>query len=232
MGNVAAPGQHYDVFISHTQADLGTATDLARHLRLRGRSVFLAADSIEPGADWRHVIADTLSAALAVLVLVSPQYVRSGWARNETELALERALSGESLLIPVWLPGLDPSDAPRTLARFHGVRLDSVNDTAAVVGVIDRALVQRVRGPVTDQQESAALLEQSVADSERILGPDHPSTLSARANLANVYLQLGRVQEAAALLEQSVADSERILGPHHQLTKGIAQLAERAEGSS
>ncbi|WP_327064056.1 tetratricopeptide repeat protein [Kitasatospora purpeofusca] len=52
-------------------------------------------------------------------------------------------------------------------------------------------------------------------DAERILGDDHPDTLTARANLAASYWQTGRTAEAIALLERVAADRERILGHDH-----------------
>jgi Tfp pilus assembly protein PilF len=67
------------------------------------------------------------------------------------------------------------------------------------------------------------LLETTLTDSVRVLGPDHPSTLSTRANLANVYLQQGRTDQASALLETTLADSDRILGPHHWLTQVLRE---------
>ncbi len=57
-----------------------------------------------------------------------------------------------------------------------------------------------------------------IADSERVLGPDHPDTLTARSNLAIAYREAGRLDEAIPLLERSFADSERILGPDHSGT--------------
>ena len=63
--------------------------------------------------------------------------------------------------------------------------------------------------------EAIAIGEQVVADRERLLGPDHPDTVTARANLATSYWSAGRTAEAIALLEQVVADCERLLGPDH-----------------
>ena len=57
--------------------------------------------------------------------------------------------------------------------------------------------------------------EQNLAASERILGPDHPDTLTTRNNLAVAYRAAGRLDEAITLHEQNVAASERILGPDH-----------------
>ncbi|MDI5967026.1 tetratricopeptide repeat protein [Streptantibioticus silvisoli] len=52
----------------------------------------------------------------------------------------------------------------------------------------------------------------------RILGPDHPDTLSARNNLALSYWQAGRTNDAITLQEQVLTHSERLLGPDHPNT--------------
>ena len=53
---------------------------------------------------------------------------------------------------------------------------------------------------------------------ERVLGPDHPHTLTARNNLANSYAGLGRHAEALELRLQALADCERVLGATHPHT--------------
>jgi len=47
------------------------------------------------------------------------------------------------------------------------------------------------------------------------LGPEHPETLTATANLAVTYQTTGRTKDATLLGEQVLADRERILGPEH-----------------
>src|ERR1019366_15570 len=54
-----------------------------------------------------------------------------------------------------------------------------------------------------------------LADCERLLGPDHPDTLTSRNNLAGAYGSAGRLREAIALYERNLADCERLLGPDH-----------------
>ncbi len=54
-----------------------------------------------------------------------------------------------------------------------------------------------------------------VADSERLLGADHPNTLTSRNNLASAYQAAGRVSEAIPLFERALADCERLLGADH-----------------
>jgi Tfp pilus assembly protein PilF len=57
------------------------------------------------------------------------------------------------------------------------------------------------------------LYAQSLAERNRVLGPDHPATLISWSNLGMAYLTAGRLREATALLEQTLADRERVLGP-------------------
>ena len=64
----------------------------------------------------------------------------------------------------------------------------------------------------------AIALTDSVTRVGDTLGPDHPSTLTARNNLANAYHDAGRLNEAIPLHEQTLEDRTRILGPHHPHT--------------
>jgi tetratricopeptide (TPR) repeat protein len=57
-----------------------------------------------------------------------------------------------------------------------------------------------------------------VDDSLRLLGEEHPSTLTARANLAASYRQAGRTGEAITIEEKVVDDRVRLLGEEHPST--------------
>ena len=54
-----------------------------------------------------------------------------------------------------------------------------------------------------------------VDDAVRLLGEEHPDTLSARANLAASYLRAGRTDDAITILEKVVDDRVRLLGEEH-----------------
>jgi hypothetical protein len=71
--------------------------------------------------------------------------------------------------------------------------------------------------------EAILLLERTVADCERVLGADHPDTLTTRNNLAMAYRAAGRTAEAILLLERTLADCERVLGADHPWTKGARE---------
>jgi tetratricopeptide (TPR) repeat protein len=63
--------------------------------------------------------------------------------------------------------------------------------------------------------QAIAVGEPLLADQERVLGPDHPGTLTARNDLAEAYQDAGRAAEAIPLYERTLADRERVLGPDH-----------------
>src|ERR1022692_4817807 len=72
-----------------------------------------------------------------------------------------------------------------------------------------------------------------LVDRIRILGSDHPDTLTSRANLGLAYQDAGRLGEAIALNEQNLTELQRILGPDHPLTltsRGNLALAYQAAG--
>ena len=64
--------------------------------------------------------------------------------------------------------------------------------------------------------EAIPVLEQVAVDSERILGPAHLETLTARAYLALSYRDVGHTGEAIAILEQIAPQSESFLRPYHR----------------
>jgi tetratricopeptide (TPR) repeat protein len=62
------------------------------------------------------------------------------------------------------------------------------------------------------------IAEPLLADDERVLGTDHPDTLTTRNNLALAYREAGRTAEAIRLYQQTLADRERVLGTEHPET--------------
>ena len=63
-----------------------------------------------------------------------------------------------------------------------------------------------------------AVGEPLTADLERLLGPSHPDTVSARNSLAAAYHAAGRIADAIPLVRQILADRERLLGADHPST--------------
>ena len=59
------------------------------------------------------------------------------------------------------------------------------------------------------------ILKDATEESGRLLGANHPDTLSSRNNLALAYQAAGRLNDAIPLLEKTLTDRERLLGPDH-----------------
>ena len=93
--------------------------------------------------------------------------------------------------------GEDGSDLTQAVLRLRGWALWFLNDLG------DSAA------------QAIAVGEPLLADQERVLGPDHPDTLTSRNNLAAAYRAAGRAAEAIPLHERTLADRERVLGPDH-----------------
>ncbi|MDT0479766.1 tetratricopeptide repeat protein [Streptomyces doebereineriae] len=63
-------------------------------------------------------------------------------------------------------------------------------------------------------------LRRALADMMRVLGEDHPSTLSSRNNLACAYRSAGDLARAIPLFEQNLAHMVQVLGEDHPDTLG------------
>ena len=66
-----------------------------------------------------------------------------------------------------------------------------------------------------DAAGASAPIEELLDDFLRVLGPDHPHTLTTRANLACGQGEGGDAAGAAAALEELMTDQLRVLGPDH-----------------
>ena len=62
---------------------------------------------------------------------------------------------------------------------------------------------------------AAGYLQRALADYVRVLGADHPDTLTSRNNLAGAYQAAGDLGRAIPLYEQTLADCVRVLGADH-----------------
>ena len=90
---------------------------------------------------------------------------------------------------------------------------------------VDEILKNTVKGLENDKitheelddlpNKIASVVKDCDYSQERVLGPDHPDTLTTRNNLAGAYHFAGRFGEAIELFERVLADRVRVLGPDH-----------------
>lgn len=89
--------------------------------------------------------------------------------------------------------------------------VSSGRSSRAETGAVPDDIPEPVRGLLVREQLVLAKLERS-------LGPDDPSTITSRINMAYYYLSAGSLPAATDLQERIVADSDRILGSNHPQT--------------
>ena len=126
-----------DVFLSYTMRDAQVAQRLAHALRQAGISVFWDRDSTAPGETIHDALAKALSEARAFVFLHPVEVGSSGFLQLETDAALSRSKSGGLLVLPVLLPGREPTG---DIGTFRYIRLKSSEDLGPVVEVVAKAL--------------------------------------------------------------------------------------------
>ena len=165
--------------------------------------------------EW-SVTGDVLMHRLLARVLRERDQASGQWTRTVT--------AALNLLEPLLFP-----ETQAWARREDGTRLaaqaEALWDADAGARTSDRDLALRqlqARSWAVRQLRAAADLSraiatgiQTLADSERVLGPGHPQTLSSRNNLAYAYGAAGRLGQAIPLYEQNLADTERVQGPGH-----------------
>ena len=77
--------------------------------------------------------------------------------------------------------------------------------------------------------EAITLHKQTLADRQRVLGPDHPRTLQSRDHLAEAYAAAGQLDEAISLHERNVADATRTMDPDNQAARNYRAHLDRIQ---
>ena len=106
-----------DVFISYSKQDRAIAEALASRLTNTGHSVWWDTNLVG-GDQFRQVIVEELNAAKSVIVVWTPNSVKSEWVASEAQRA-----AAQKKLVPVKLPGLPVHDIPPPFDTYHMVDL-------------------------------------------------------------------------------------------------------------
>jgi hypothetical protein len=123
------------IFLSYDQSDEAFAKALASQLTKRGLSVWSSADEILPGDNVWLRIGEALKKSKAMVVLVSPDSMRSEHVRREIEYALGQP-NYEGRLFPVQVR--PTGDIPWILRKL--TTFDSKQSAARVSEFIANAL--------------------------------------------------------------------------------------------
>jgi tetratricopeptide (TPR) repeat protein len=131
------------------------------------------------------------------------------WARDEAARLLYRATPGEPR---------DPAHWPAW--RELTVQVAAfIGHTAPHTDTVEAAYLLTRTADFLNRQgcppHTITYLRRAIATFERVLGPEHPDTLTARDNLVRAYSLRGDYLRAVELGERTLADRERVLGPEH-----------------
>lgn len=85
---IVAVVQIMRVFLSYTAADKDFAKQLASHLSNQGCDVWDPSDQLFPGDNWPLKIGEALKESKAMVVLLSPESMKSEWVRGEIQYAI------------------------------------------------------------------------------------------------------------------------------------------------
>jgi hypothetical protein len=154
-----------DIFISYSRTERRATEDLAAHLTALGLTVWWDTSLIS-GEVYAYAIARELEDAKAVIVIWSPDSVKSEWIYSEAN----RARNARKL-IQVSLEGLDIRSIP---PPFDALHVTPLHDRASTVAAIDRLIPLQVAqtsselGAVLASPPSSVQPEVSVAQSEQL----------------------------------------------------------------
>jgi len=113
---VASPVEQ--VFISHAEEDADFAQRLADDLKGLGLRIWISPQSILPGEGWVTAIERGLRESSHVVIVLSPDAMRSEWVEKEIEVAITRERKGQINVIPL---EVKPCQTPLLLSSYQMV---------------------------------------------------------------------------------------------------------------
>jgi hypothetical protein len=129
-----------DLFISYSRADRAFVEQLDKALSARDKDAWTDLGDIHPSAEWKQEILHAIESASAVLLILSPQFVKSKACANETAHALEH----NKRVIPIVIEHFDQSALPKPVRARQWVFCRGPEDfkeaVSSVVSAIDTDL--------------------------------------------------------------------------------------------
>ena len=139
---------------------------------------------------------------------------------HRTPAAIDAAREQATALLDTAAPRAwqDPADWPAWRTVLPHVEALASHTTAGTDTSTTAALLNRAAAFLENQGAPARaipLFERTLADRVRVLGEDHPDTLTARNNLAYAYRSAGDLARAIPLFERTLTDCAQVLGEDH-----------------
>lgn len=134
--SVISRKREHKVFLSYARADFEAVQRVSNGLVAAGIQVWFDEKSLKPGINWMKEIERELSTVDFVVFFISPNSIKSAWAKQELQLALHRQISGEggAVILPVLLQDADVSPL---LRQFQWVDLRDGDIKKGVERLVD-----------------------------------------------------------------------------------------------
>ncbi len=140
----------YKVFLSHSTRDQGLVVALANVLSKFGVQPFVAEWYLTPGEKLEKKILTQIEASDCVLVLLTPNGIRSNWVQQE----VGHAMGLQKLLIPLVEKGTSAADLAALQSREY-IEYDAREPKEALVKAATYLVKQRMR---KEDREKALLV--------------------------------------------------------------------------
>jgi hypothetical protein len=99
----------FDVFLCHNWDDKPAVRGLAQQLRERGIRPWLDESELRPGLRWQPRLEEVLADIPAAAVILGPGGI-GPWQNQELDVLMGLSVQGRCAVVPVLLPGANPTD--------------------------------------------------------------------------------------------------------------------------
>ncbi|YCK34189.1 tetratricopeptide repeat protein [Actinomadura sp. ATCC 39365] len=175
---------------------------------------------------WDSLLADLADTSLVSFsedgraVLMHRLIQRVLRERADRQGQLQGVLNSATIVLRRFIEDL-PEEVERPFVEIVFEQTVAVHAVAVAVDIILlnlltlRSWCGGYLAELVDFDRAIPLLQETLADCERVLGPTHTCTLTCRSRLANAYQVAGRLAEAIQLHKATLNDMEQVLGPVH-----------------
>jgi TIR domain len=197
------------VFMSHASEDKDRfVLPFATKLQARGLDVWVDRWEMLPGDSLvKKIFTEGIGEAEAVIVVLSKQSVNKRWVAEELDAAVVKRIQEESLLIPIVLDGLQPSELPTAVRHLL---FEPVTDTSRLDDVLDRT-VRAVLGQ-PDKPPLGTVPRYATADVMTVPGLDRIDSLMLKTAGEEAVRDFGerfRTQEFFESVKNSLGIGEQ-----------------------
>jgi hypothetical protein len=121
----------HQIFLSYSQKDSHTASQLVDALEKRGLRVWYDKGKLRIGDSFLRGIEKALEQSDYFILLLSPEYLKSQWTNFEMGVALTR----KNHIFPIFTQKLDPKLLPPLFSTVRGISVadHSIEEIASMV---------------------------------------------------------------------------------------------------